>query len=662
LRFVTRSGLQEAALVALLFASTAVWGTVYWNRSLQAGRQPEFYQSYFEPAVMMACGRGFVLAHPPVPAVADFLARKTDRLPCDAIPQSAGLSDYGVYQRIWLYLMLTVALTWKVLGVSWSGMGPLFGGLFGATIVSAYGVFRVGMGRVVSLLGAAALSVSAIHLQNLPHLRDYAKAPMTIALIGLLFAMVVKPPSWRRLLTVAGAYGLVLGVGYGFRTDFLALIPVFFVVLFAFVPGGWLRNLSAKCAAAVLCLAVFTASAWPVIATVRRGGGCQWHTVLLGLSDRPFNDSLMIAPGPYSFGHAYSDSLVYAMTTGFARRVQPDVGYINYCSPQYDAATGRYLATLAGTFPADVVTRTVASIEQVVQTPFRWADTPLPGFAAWFYKLRFLLLRPLRGTGILFVGLALASLTAADLRLGLFGLFVVSYFGGYPMLQFDVRHYFHLEMLTWWAIGFVVQQVVIRARRDGIRGVWRTGPDQRPQLNWRRAAVTLMAVVAGAASVSWVVRSYQQRVVARLFHAYAEAPKEQVRLGPIVSGVFYPVSIEHPPDSYPYPVDVIEVEADAAACGPRAVATFRYREKEIEFTHTVAIAAGHEAGTTRVFEPVYARFEGVEFADAGPGCVTSVFRLSDPDRLPVLLSATLAAGWERDALYQRRRDWQWTLR
>jgi len=76
----------------------------------------------------------------------------------------------------------------------------------------------------------------------------------------------------------------------------------------------------------------------------------------------------------------------------------------------------------------------------------------------------------------------------------------------------------------------------------------------------------------------------------------------------------------------------------------------------------VPIAAGHGTGSTRVFEPVYARFEGVEFADAGPGCVTSVFRLSDPDRLPVLLSATLASGWERDALYQRRRDWKWTLR
>src|SRR5512138_3097312 len=186
---MTRARVREAGLVALLFVATSVWGTVYWKRSLQAGRRPQFYQSYFEPAVMLACGRGFLLAHPSVPAVADFLAMKTDRLSCTDIPKTANLNEYGLYQKTWLYLMLTVALTWKILGVSWSGMGPLFGILFGATIVAAYGIFRVGMSRGVSLAGACVLAVSAVHLQNLPHLRDYAKAPFTLALMLLLGTM-----------------------------------------------------------------------------------------------------------------------------------------------------------------------------------------------------------------------------------------------------------------------------------------------------------------------------------------------------------------------------------------------------------------------------------------------------------------------------------------
>ena len=120
LNVIEKYRLREAAIVVLLFVSSSVWGTIYWNRSFQAGRQPQFYQAYFEPAVMLACGRGFLLAHPPVPAVQNFLQQRTDRLSCDEIPKSTGLSDYGLYQRTWLYLMLAVALTWKLLGVSWT--------------------------------------------------------------------------------------------------------------------------------------------------------------------------------------------------------------------------------------------------------------------------------------------------------------------------------------------------------------------------------------------------------------------------------------------------------------------------------------------------------------------------------------------------------------
>jgi hypothetical protein len=651
---ILRGRLGNAVVIALLFVSASVWGTVYWNRSLQAGRQPGFYQSYFEPAVMLVCGRGFLLAHPPVPAVVDFLEMKTDHLSCADIPPSTGVSDYGLYQKTWLYLMLTVALTWKLLGISWSGMGPLFGVLFGATIVAVYGILRIGLSRPVAIAGAGVLAVSAIHLQNLPHLRDYAKAPFTLALIWLLLTMAALPPAWRRLPVIAGVYGLILGIGYGFRTDFLVEIPVFFCVLFAFVPGGWRRHLPLKFASAAVCLAVFAGVSWPVISAVRRGGGCQWHAGLLGLTD-PFNESLMIAPGPYSFGQEYSDNVVYAITTGFARRVQPGVGHIDYCSPEYDVVSGRYLATLATTFPGDFVTRTFASIEQIMRVPFRWNDTPLPGFARVLYRIRLVVLLPFRGTGAIFVGLAIAFLAAVELRLGLFALFIVLYFGGYPMLQFGVRHYFHLEVLIWLAIAFVVEQIVRRVRQTGLRGdqLWRTSSSGAP-LNWIRAGTMVAVVAVCAVAALWAARAYQRRTVIALFREYIDAPRQPMHQGPLAADVLYRLPLGRAPGTDPYPVDVIEIEMDAARCAPQAAVTFRYREAQPEFTHVVAIGARPEVpGLGRMFEPVYDKFEGVEFAGAGPGCVTGVYRMSAPDQLKVLLSATLAPDWEHGPLYER---------
>src|SRR4051812_46424478 len=152
----------EAAIAVALFVTAALWGTSYWKASLRAGRQPSFYQPYFEPAAMFACGRGFRLASPPVPAVTSFLAGKRDTLSCSDIPTSTVMTERGLYQKAWLYLMMSVALFWRAFGLSWSGLGPLFGWVFGATIVSAYAIFRLGMGRAIAVAAAAALMISSV--------------------------------------------------------------------------------------------------------------------------------------------------------------------------------------------------------------------------------------------------------------------------------------------------------------------------------------------------------------------------------------------------------------------------------------------------------------------------------------------------------------------
>ncbi len=646
---MTSRRLTEAVIVGLLFASAAMWGTFYWKRSLQAGRKPVFYQEYFEPAVMKACGRGFQLAHPPIPAVVDFLQQKTDRLSCDQIPATAGVSEYGVYQKTWYYLMLTVAFTWWMLGVSWSGMAPLFGILFGATIAIAYGIFRLGMGRVASLGGAAALSVSAVHLQNLPHLRDYAKAPFTLALILLLGLLVAGRASARRVMAIACVYGVVLGIGYGFRTDFLIDIPVFFLVLFGFLQGGSLRNLPLKAAAAVVCVALFAGTAWPVITAIRRGGGCQWHAVLLGLSDAS-TDALMVEPGPYDFGHYFSDGFVYSIATAYALRIRPGVGHIDYCSPDYDAVTGRYAADLARTFPGDMVTRVLASITQVVQLPFRWFDQPLPGVADRLYRARLPLLKLARGSGLVFVGLTLFVLTAVDPRFGLFGVFFLFYFGGYPMLQFGVRHYFHLEFMTWWAIGFLAHQAVVHAR-DRER-VLKT-------LAWKQSAVILGFVAAAVLVTTWSLRAYQDKSAARLFQQYVDAPKDALRLDTAPAGALHRIALHRNPAADPYPADLLEVDLDAARCGANPAVTFAYDPPNQEFAHTRSLSnRTPSAGPTRFFEPVYAHFAGVRFSDASAGCVTGAYRIASGDGIPLLLSVRLDPGWAHSGLHERMITWR----
>src|SRR5689334_3122613 len=188
-RGLTR-GRQEALIALAVFAAAAWWGTTYWRLSLQAGREPQFYQQYFEPAVMIACGHGFVIAHPAPAPLVEFLQRKVNTFSCDQVAGPLDLSTQYLYQGAWRYLMYAVGLTWRLTGVAWTRLAPLFGVLFGLTIVAAYGIFRQGMGRALALAGAGVLSVSTVHVTNLPNLRDYSKAPFTLATVLILAVLV----------------------------------------------------------------------------------------------------------------------------------------------------------------------------------------------------------------------------------------------------------------------------------------------------------------------------------------------------------------------------------------------------------------------------------------------------------------------------------------
>src|SRR5689334_15019604 len=117
-----RSRRADAAVAAAIFALSAIWGSAFVGRYVRRGGHPFFYQTYFEPAVMLACGRGFLVAQPQPAAVRAFLFQQTDRLSCAELPADLNPGTAGLYQRPWRYLMTAVAIVWKVRGISWSGL------------------------------------------------------------------------------------------------------------------------------------------------------------------------------------------------------------------------------------------------------------------------------------------------------------------------------------------------------------------------------------------------------------------------------------------------------------------------------------------------------------------------------------------------------------
>lgn len=633
----------DATIALVLFVGAAIGGMSYWKNAVATG-QPFYYQIYFEPAVMIGCGKGFVVARPQVPAMVPFLLRQVDRFSCDAIAADAPLGTDDMFQLgSWRYLMIAVGYTWRLFGVSWSALGPLFAVLFGATIASFYAIFRLGMGPPLAVVGALLLSFSELHLKYFPILRDYAKVPFSLMLIFLLGLLVSRRVTWRGGLAIAAGYGAVLGVGYGFRTDFLADFPPFFVALAVFLEGGIRRNLRFKLAAAGVCLATFVVVGWPVISSIDRSRpGCQWHVVLLGFAHQ-FSAPLGVDPAPYEVSREYLDEYAYTNVTSYAGRVQPGVGHIEYCEAQYGGVTRAYLTDVVRRFPADVIVRAYASILRIVELPF------VARYAKDDYDEKPYDRNAGHGIGLGLVVAAIALATAADTRVGLFLAFFLLYFAGLPAIQFDARHFFHLEFVMWWAGGFLLQQAFIYLRRGMRQHAWRTAA--APLL---RAGVVLTGCFAVLMLTLWAARQYQQAVAQSLLGSYLAAGREQLPLAGILSAEPEP-AIRVAPHTDPETADFVVVDLNASRCGEHATVAFRYdRDARRAYSRVFKIPRDDgSGGLTHIFMPIYDGFHRVEFSDAPPGCVDGVYRVRQPGQFPLLLEVVLRPGWRRAPLYQR---------
>ncbi len=238
-------------------------------------------------------------------------------------------------------------------------------------------------------------------------------------------------------------------------------------------------------------------------------------------------------------------------------------------------------------------------------------------------------------------------ISAGSLRLGLFLVFFLAYFGGYPAIQFQERHFFHLEFMGWWAMAFIGHHAVAAA--------WSL-KDRAPDfVRVKRGAMTAGAFALGVGllfvGVLGAARWYQARQARQLFEAYIAAPKVIVDnpAGPI-TGIA--------PTAWP---QMLEVDLDEAVCGPKPSVTFRYAAlpADTNFTRTITIERrASRAGLTRLFQPVFAPFDGLAVSDPTPGCLVGASRIADLSAFPLLLGVTLSPDWRTLPLHQRLAGWE----
>jgi hypothetical protein len=650
----------EAAIAGIILALGIVIGVVYRKAYDDADGPQDLPKREFGAAVAMACGHGFVNpGYVLTPALDAFLTDRSDRMACSDLPAELPPMDLNATQRLYRYLMMSAGLVWKVTGVSWRGLAPLYAIAYGATLVAAYGIFRLGISRPLSVAATVGLALSAVHLQHLPFLRDYAKAPFILGLIFVMGRMATGAWSVRRNLIYSAAFGAVLGIGFGFRNDLLIVIAPWLAVVFLALPGSLVAHLRVKAACVAVSAAAFVIAAWPILAGYAAGSNTG-HVAVLGLMT-PFDGPLGVAAPIYDTGYLYNDQYGWTVVQSFAFRHFGKAVF--YMEKEYDRLAVLYVLMIARHWPADLLARAYGSVLTVLELPFAIGEhvSMIPVGARGRTIIRFYTdasraLQMLNGFGAPMTAATLAIVSVRNLRAAIVLLFMVVYFAGYPALQFHVRHYFHLEFIGWFALAFLVDQGLIAAR-------------QSTSLSWRPIARGLAFTVSGVAALAallGVTRVYQAahaRTLLRDDYLASDRESVETSLRPIAAGrVLVDTSkVWHQkPAGAPIGTEYLVAQFSGRNCDAVQVpATFRYAVTVpgYDFSRDVDVRLRPGAGPTVVMQAVFdvpgsSRFAGIELPAREAGCLSGVYRVK-ADRLPpILLDVNAPASWQRAKLYQ----------
>ncbi len=687
-----RTLLIDGAAALVVLGLAFAMGAAFAPRLVAAGFQGEFYQSEFGPAVLMACAQGY--RNPDeqqLPALRAFLNRQTDRLDCSALPEVIPEQPLSGPQATWKYLLLAVAATWWLAGVSWSAVHWLSAFLLGLTAVSAYAALRLASGRVVSIVGALLVISSPLHVLHVLQLRDYVKAPFMITIALLLVVLVTRRLPLASLLGWSLAVGVVLGVGMGFRNDLLIAVPAFVVaVTFASfrVPGRLPLRLVAGLG---IGAAGSLVAAAPVMGAYAPGGGAGMsHVALLGMA-APFDQALGIAPSSiYRFGHPYNDSGVAAVISDEAFRREGHHQPIATYDAAYDRASTALVRSVFENLPADLWIRGLASTIAVLQLPSSSAldsevlPLSLNRWIATAYDVRARLVRG-RGSIVMFVViLAFIAGAATSPAPTLVLLLLTVYFAAYPAVQFAERHYFHLNLIPIAAAAYLAS------------AVWRTAAGVA---SGKAAPVTARVAARGARNVAIVLlsaalvivaplpllRAYEDRQVLALVERATTMPRVELSPAdrPTAAGKTS-LGLDDLPAttrSAQYPqttqAEYLRAEIGGNRCDAalvRIAIDYESTEGMAGFQRQLNIATPPPLGAaTLVFFPVYYYqskpggsavstdrylFQALTLADSERACVTSVSRVLDPSPLPLLLDLTLPPEWSAATRHQTLLGWE----
>ncbi len=420
-------------------------------------------------AIHFALGRGIGVAHEKeagFPELEAFLTSKSASIPRTAWPE-AGTHAKGGGHFLYMhyYLVAYLGSIFYLLGISvWSFRIACIL-MHVVSMLALYGIFRLMMGRLLSV--ALVSSLSSLHacLVMLPVLRDLAKAPFILVSLlytGILVKDSVKP---RRLYGGAILLGAVIGVGYGFRQDVFVCLPLALFCILAASRPVCAHPWRARLLAGLALSAMFTVCAMPVLKGNREvGGTITVHTLFQGVM-RCAEDNARFYSDSYDYGYLNYDHPVTAQIRAYAKRTGDSYPLYDL-TPAYGEVGGRMFREFMRAYPADLAGRVPAVLDSLAAIPagsFQWmrehSETVSEGRlygGQWLEPVQRAMGRFFDTCGLIILLAALGVLAAHSFRAAALMVVFLAYFSVYPSTLFEFRHYFYLAFVPFFFSGMLI--------------------------------------------------------------------------------------------------------------------------------------------------------------------------------------------------------------
>lgn len=531
----------EAFIVLTMAATGAmlvypVFNALGWDQLEQ--RFGVVLASFRAPA-LFAAGRGMRVAVPgDFPEVDAFFRLEASTFDSSVIPADyEGQRLHDSYSYMHYYLLYAMGLAWRLFGISFSTLHLLCIFLYAVMTVALYGIFRLATGRFLGALLTLIVAASPSYLQSCPSLRDFGKAPFILMCFFLLGLLLTRALTRRQLILWSILYAFATGIGYGFRQDLLICVPAGLAMLLFFARVRGARHILSRTFSAVILVGVFLVLAAPVIRGVRMDRSSASAQAFAQGVSAAVENNMDFGYASYFLHHDYSDYFDFAIVNSYARRtgdMSPMHGHFN---SGHGEAGRRFMREVMRRFPSDMFSRGLASLVSLPGANMvadEQASQIQQGHGN-FLRDRASLYRPLSAHferwGMLYALTALLVLACSNLRLGIAAAFLCAYFGAYPSLLYDFRHYFHLAFIPYWACGYLAAVLTHQTIQWGRRAYRCDFSDIAfPQIAAQVIRGTLFVAIFIAALGSLLVflRGVQDAKVDRLLGQYERASLETV--------------------------------------------------------------------------------------------------------------------------------------